>query len=1519
MSEPGGSTTQSGIWYQNSVTALHLGRMCDAVARPDPEQVVEVRVEAPTSVNDVVLTFADGHRTYMEAKETISVSSRPWLKMWKDLDKQFRQENFRRDKDRLLLCFGEPRNEHYTLKGLCERAADSQSHDEWWGRLAGPQRALVGKIEPLLRSGLSTEPEVLPFFAHVDVEVWPLEHVEQSMAPYWMPDSNRHWWSLFDLLRGRVGGKARRRGWFTSAPLRESLRTRDEVVLSTPPGITDLRESVRGCGTILKQHKRTFGDTALRLERDVVSDIVCWAREAPDEEGEDNVAVLLDRAGMGKTVVMSDVLRRLEAAGATVLAIKADTQLSGVADRDDLRENLDLPDCVERVVRRLAALEKVVVIVDQIDALSLSMARDQRALGVVLETVAKMREIPGVRVLFSCRAFDLSNDPRLNRVEVARRFALPPLSDEEVRSVLVRLGFDFEALSPATRELLRTPLHLDLFSRIVETHGSSQDTRRDALGISTLQDLYALLWRDVVFASTPGSPRASERAEVLRLLTDYMDRKQRTSAPRSIFTRPDTEYLEPAVRWLASVGILVPSATGWSFLHQTFFDYCYARRFVEKCGSLSETILDGDQGLLARPQLVQVLSYLRGSDDEAYLGEIQKLLRAEGLRVHLKLLLLRWFGSLSAPTDDEWLLVRRMIGGPALRGRFLAAAQGNPGWFARMKDGQIQSLLSEEDAVVDSEVVPYLASMIDVEQAAVVELSRPLAERGERWQKRIRFLLARLTYWNTLEAVGLLEAMLRQTPISELGQVYELDDVAKAFPREGCRLIRLLLERALKDGAKEPKVHTWYGRSLFGELSLSDSLLDQAIKAASEAEPEFFVEQVLPCIEAAVRLTEERDDDWPFFAADQLSYGWHHGGIDGAQESLVRALVSALSALARAQPGEFRRVAERLADMPYQTPQQLLAHVYSGAPESYAEDALRFLAGDTRRLMLGDSNQYDARQLIKAIHPFLSVNQKTELEALILSYDPIWRHLGVDALGRRGLEQLYLLHEIPAEHLTERGARYLGELERKFPGEKAPETSSTRSGIAYFVGSPIPPEVAQKMSDRAWLRAMGKYRGKTRHRKLHKGGAGQLSSVLSARTKEEPERFHALALLAPPDTDGSYVRAFIDGLAESDGPDRWLFDVVERFADRRDRETQRAIAWALQKRAEGGLSDEMLELLERAARGPVGEDEVITESPGQSPHGAYINSVRGASLRTLMRALHARATAGAKSRMWDLLEFASVDPSAALRSGAIEELLYLLHEDRERAVGLFERAMDGHFGLLLCSQTVPDFLHYGAYKHFSRTKPFVEAMMRSEGEDCRQRGAVLACVAAISSANALGSEADLAAARELASRAASGPAALRRGAARVHAHNLDGERSAYCARELSGFLDDEDDQVRRFAADAFRHTSGTRSPHLRRFVEAFAASRALRAGSRQFSEYLLQFGPEDPEWALSVLQAVLDNAHDEEPYSFAGDNFVRLVLRLYTDPTADQALRMRAMDVFDGLMQRYTFEAQNALDEWDRR
>lgn len=53
MPEAAGPANQSGICYQNSCAALVLGRLCDTRIQPAHERVIEVRVAAPSYVDDV--------------------------------------------------------------------------------------------------------------------------------------------------------------------------------------------------------------------------------------------------------------------------------------------------------------------------------------------------------------------------------------------------------------------------------------------------------------------------------------------------------------------------------------------------------------------------------------------------------------------------------------------------------------------------------------------------------------------------------------------------------------------------------------------------------------------------------------------------------------------------------------------------------------------------------------------------------------------------------------------------------------------------------------------------------------------------------------------------------------------------------------------------------------------------------------------------------------------------------------------------------------------------------------------------------------------------------------------------------------------------------------------------------------------------------------------------------------------------------------------------------------------------
>jgi len=1514
MTESGGPTTQSGITYQNSISALYMGRLCDASPRPERQQVVKVRVESPTPVDDTVVTFADEHLEYIQAKEALSTSGDAWRGLWEDFWKQYNHKEFRQCKDRLVLYLGSSRQSYADLKGLCERASTSETYGEWYSRLNARQAELMRKISALVNP--LDDSKLLDFFRHVVVSILPNDLLESVIVPHWIPRSNRTQIELFSILRDKAGQGAKFRDSYTAESIREWLWGDYEITFQSRPDVETLKSSMRACGALLLQSKHTFGETGIELRRGIVEEVLSWIRGSDDE----NVAVLLDSAGTGKTVIMREVLTSLEFEGVSVLAVKADQQLTGVLTVEDMKERLRLPESIVSTVRRVASLERVVVLMDQIDALSLSMARDQRALDCVLEVVARLRLVPGVRVLLSCRNFDLNNDPRLREMEIPKRFSIPKLSDSELEAVLSQQGVNHSTLARATRELVRVPLHLDLFVSILrsEMHTHTPGLQPTVFGVTTLQDLYSLLWRLEVLGSREGSPSASDRTEVIWLLTDYMRRRQKTSAPHTLFASPEREHLSAAVNWLASCGILTSAAHEWHFLHQTFFDYCYAKRFIEEDGCLYDAILAGDQGLSARPQIVQVLAYLRGTDEQRYLRELHALLRSDELRFHLRKLTFGWFGTLPTISDGEWSLARRMLLSEDSRPMILGGMRGNAIWLERLSENLLPDLLRDTDAVVDGDVLPYLVSVIDSAQEQVVEAVRPFYGSSQRWRQRVRWMLGRITDWKTLTAVELFEQVFEEDQETDTMLEHDIQHIAAAFPRKGCELARRVLDRSLNQYRERWNRPLEYYRDIFSEHDHGSYSLTETFKIVSSAAPREYVEIMLPWLEQAVAVESDPYEDSAYFAPDMLSQVWQDQDTNDDSYGFVTALLEALCSIARDNDEQFRVFAERLSAIPYTTPQNIVSRIYRSLPEKYVEDALNFLLEDERRLNLGNYEQYESRKLIESIYPFLSHDQGLELEDFILSYDPVTRDGKREWLRWRGIERLNLLKSLPEEHLSERGRRHIRELERKFP-DHFPMARPV-GNIAGFVGPPIGEEAAARMSDRAWLKAMKTYQGSARHTDFLRGGSSELSAVLSRRVKAEPERFYALALRAPSDLDDNYVRALIGGLAESNVPAQRLFEVVERFGSNPRRKLQVSIAWALEKRIDEGLSDGMLDFLEGVVKGPMKDDETNWRE-GEGIHGRCINSARGASLETLVRALYERDADGDKSRAWEIIEFVSSDPSTVLRSGAVEELLYIFHEDRERGVSLFERLLAGHEEIL-DTHGAQRFLYHGSYKFFHRIEPYLRMLVKDGEGEKQQRSAEIACLAGMASANTLGSDENLALAQRLCAEVESGPAECRRGAAKVYAHNIGGGHASLCATKLLGYVGDDDEKVRRFVAGALRNVRGCQNVEVRNFIEAFAGSGFSHSGGNNLGRYLRDYGPDDPDWALEVITLALqgyDESTTQAMSSREGENFVRLVLQLYTDPTASEELRDRAMNVFDQLMKRYAYEADRVLAEWDDR
>ena len=1525
MAEHGGTSTQSGIFYQNSVAALFLGRLCDPTERLASEVVVNVRVEAPQHVDDIVVTFADSHKTYIQAKENIRVGDEAWEKLWSDFENQFLSVDFARGRDRLLFHTGEIRSEFLVLREMCKRAAGLENHSEWITALNTQQASLLRKIQANLdpaRAGAG-DASLFELLRHVDVEIWGLDHIERDLSPIWMPDSNKRRRELFRLLRDKAGGQARYRKSFSRDQLIAELAEEATVSFSSQPNIGELRALVTMAGAVLRQHKHNFAGTGIHIDQPTVDEIVEWVVTSGDHQ---NVAVILDQPGMGKTVVARDTLLKLESNGVAVLALKADQQLSSVNSRDDLQ--LGLPDSVERVMARLAEGNRAVLLIDQIDALSLSIARDQKALNLVLDLIARVRLIPNVRVLLSCRLFDLNNDPRLKGIEIPKKFKIAELTDDVVKVVLERLGMDFQRLTPTTKLLLRIPLHLELFARAIEA-GTSLAGQNEPSGVSSLQDLYSLIWKNVI--SAPDGPPLAERERVINLITEYMYTEQKPSAPQSIFSTSENVVLESAVTWLASHGILIAGNKEWSFLHQTFFDFSYAKRFVEQGNSISTEVLGGDQGLSARPQVMHVLGYLRSTNPQSYLRELHVLLNSSELRVHLRTLVLQWFGGLTDPTDDELLVARRMLAVATSRPLMLGAIRGNVGWFNRLRIDVIPGMLDEGDQALDTQIIPYLSSLIEEEQSDVINLVRPFLGRSEQWNRRLWSLLDHIHNWQVPQVTKLFEELFHQMPRTDLLAIRHFDDIAKIDPKVGCRLIQSVFYFLLNNiRGTETGEQPVYVYSIHHELEqLNGSTLVEALSILVHSDPDYFLEVMLPWLEETLELSYPSSNENGQYRSDVLSHSWYASTFV-VKRTLLSSLTDALVAVARTKPEVFRPIATRLAATEFETNQLLLSHVYRTVPELYAEDALEFLLTDSRRLNLGSDGQYDTRQIIHAICPYLSYDQQVALEEAIFAYRPLIRDWGLNGLKRYCVEEFRLLRSVPNSYLSEKGKHRLQELERKFPNEVVPEHPIVSQG--GFVGPPIDQEAIEKMSDAAWLGAMTKYHGNVAHRDFLKGGATELARELARRVKEEPERFYHLAMRAPADIDSRYVHAFIGGLAESAAPLDYLVAVIRRFVPQEERDMRSAISSALEKRASAAISDDLVDLLESYARGPMEEqseefwrvsdrDRNLSERHdglNSGPYISYLNSPRGSAFRALMRALDERGDVQSNERKWSLIEFAANDPSSALRAGAIEELTYLLHQDRERAIALFERLMDGHPELLQVYYT-QEFLRYGLFRYYRRMRPFILAVTEAEFESTQQRGAELICIAAISH-GALSAD-ELSDAQQLAETVITGRASWRRGAARIYAFNVASPSSDICVAGLIRLLDDDDETVRRFVSGTFSHLRDEHIYTLRTFLEAFASSRSLDQGWEQFTEFLWTHATLDPEWALRIVSLVLQSSHQPTGWRQfdAGEELIRLVLRIYTDPISTEQMRRTAMDLFDQLMQRYAFEAHRVLSEWDTR
>ena len=147
------------------------------------------------------------------------------------------------------------------------------------------------------------------------------------------------------------------------------------------------------------------------------------------------------------------------------------------------------------------------------------------------------------------------------------------------------MGLGADRLSDKQRDLLRTPLHLVLLQTVAD--------QPDALSLTTSRQLFDAYWdrkdQDCQQQRPANPPRF---ATVIGALAEVMSERQRLVVSESVL---DADDLRSDAKVLISQGVLVLDGRRLAFFHEAFFDYAFARRWINRGQSLVEFLHAGEQ------------------------------------------------------------------------------------------------------------------------------------------------------------------------------------------------------------------------------------------------------------------------------------------------------------------------------------------------------------------------------------------------------------------------------------------------------------------------------------------------------------------------------------------------------------------------------------------------------------------------------------------------------------------------------------------------------------------------------------------------------------------------------------------------------------------------------------------------------------------------------------------------------------------------------------------------------------
>lgn len=413
------------------------------------------------------------------------------------------------------------------------------------------------------------------------------------------------------------------------------VQTVKEFVANQQKTFKEISSNLRGIDKYLaKEYHVKRSQTALIMD---------WIQTATPRKPEERICLVTGEAGCGKTVVMADLLEELEKQQVATIGLKSDYIFD--ANETDIDKALNIQGgTLIQIVEESAQCGMTVLIIDQVDALSLSLTFKRKPLAEVQRVVTHLSKLENVRIVMSCREYDFRSERAFYRYNGCHHVIVDCFNRNEVDKVLSDFNIKKTRISDDEYRFLQNPMNLSIYCRLME--GNDDEIQ------ATESSVYDSYWRLVLMNN------ASQRNIDSNQLMKYLEKLVGCMIQEQVLSlnvrRFDTCFnIEQA--YMLSEGYLAQSNNGEQvqFRHQTLFDYTYSRLFFESGRSIEADYQDVHQGLFVRGRIKTLLVYLREISPEQYISCVKKILQSNKYRFHLKQLVVSLLGSFANLTSQE--------------------------------------------------------------------------------------------------------------------------------------------------------------------------------------------------------------------------------------------------------------------------------------------------------------------------------------------------------------------------------------------------------------------------------------------------------------------------------------------------------------------------------------------------------------------------------------------------------------------------------------------------------------------------------------------------------------------------------------------------------------------------------------------------------------------------------------------------------------------------------------------------